>query len=211
MLRRRPDSAQAHFTMAYVLRYGGVLEEAMQECDTALHLDPGNYQLRSCSVVFANSGNLERAQIFVNLDAGSDWSNNMTASLLMRGGKRDEAREFVQRLPDTPFYARNFVEGCVQGRSGPEFDRIAQEAESRMSGIPDSEPGFYRGMEMVFCNQSQIGWRMIGEAISKNYCGYGALQNDPFLAKSRQTREFERLLSEAKLCRDKFLAARNQN
>jgi eukaryotic-like serine/threonine-protein kinase len=211
MLRRRPDSAEAHFTMAYVLRYGGLLEEAMQECDAAFHLDPGNYQLRSCSVTFASSGNLERARTFMNLDAGSDWSNNAGVSLLMREGKLDQAREFAQRLPDTPFYARNFLDSCLQGRSGPEFDRISREAESRLSGIPDSEPGFYRGMEMVFCNQPQIGWRMIGDAISKGYCGYETLRNDSFLAKSRQTPEFGRVLSEAKLCHDRFLAARNQN
>jgi hypothetical protein len=154
---------------------------------------------------------MERARTFLNLDAGSDWSNSLAATLLMREGKLDQAREFVQRLPDTPFYARNFVDSCLQSRSGHEFDRISREAESRLSGIPDSEPGFYRGMEMVFCNQSEIGWRMIEDAISRNYCGYEALRNDPFLAKSRDTPEFGRLLSKAKLCRDKFLSVRNQN
>ena len=36
-----PKMAAAHFAMAYVLRYGGALEESAHECDTALSLDRG--------------------------------------------------------------------------------------------------------------------------------------------------------------------------
>jgi tetratricopeptide (TPR) repeat protein len=35
-LRRPPDSAHAHFTLAYVLRYAGLLTESAQQCDVAL-------------------------------------------------------------------------------------------------------------------------------------------------------------------------------
>ena len=211
MLRRRPDSSQSHFTLAYVLRYAGLLQEASQECDAALRLDPDNYQLRSCGVTFASAGNMERARTFANLDAGSDWSNSLTSTLLMREGQLDQARELVERLPDTPFYARSFMESCLQRRYGPEFDRISQEVESSMSSIPDSEPRFHRGMVMVFCNQPQIGWRMIREAIHHNYCGYEQLLHDGFVAKAKQTPEYLQALSDAKACQDRFLAWRKQN
>jgi hypothetical protein len=52
---------------------------------------------------------------------------------------------------------------------------------------------------------------MIEGAIQKNYCAFEALQNDPLLAKSRQTAEFRKLLSEATVCQDRFLSERNQN
>ncbi len=52
LVKRRPQSAFAHFVLGYVLRYAGLLEDAARECDTALTLDRGNYQFRSCSVVF---------------------------------------------------------------------------------------------------------------------------------------------------------------
>jgi eukaryotic-like serine/threonine-protein kinase len=210
-LRRRPDSALAHFTLAYVLRYAGLLTEATQECDVALRLDPGNYQLRSCMVPFMLLGKTERARTFVNLDAGSDWGNYITATLLMREGKLAEAREAVQRLSDNPFYVRNFLEACLQHSSGSEFDRLSREMESTLSAIPDPEPRYYRGALLVFCNQPQIGWRMIEGAIQKNYCVFEALQSDPLLAKSRQTPEFRRSLSEAKACQDRFLSERKQN
>jgi hypothetical protein len=210
-LRRRPDSAHAHFTLAYVLRYAGLLGEATQECDVALRLDPGNYQLRSCAVAFMELGNTERARAFVNLDLGSDWGNYMTATMFMREGKLAEAREAVRRLSDNPFYERNFLGACLQRSSGSEFDRLSQEVESTLSAIPDPEPRYYRGALLVFCNQPQIGWRMIEGAIQKNYCVFEALQSDALLAKSRQTPEFRRSLSEAKVCRDRFLSERKRN
>jgi eukaryotic-like serine/threonine-protein kinase len=211
MLRLRPDSSEAHFTLSYVLRYAGLLHEAMQECDTALGLDPQNFVLRSCAVPFAGVGNLERARVFMNLDAGSDWSNSMTVAVLLREGKFDQARAALERLPDTPFYARSFLEACAEGKSGPEYDRLALQTEAGISAIRDSEPRFYRGMMMVFCNEPQIGWRMISEAIQHNHCGYENLQFDEFFAKSRQTSEYRHALSEAKACQDKFLSERKEN
>jgi len=211
LLRRRPDSSQAHFTLAYVLRYAGLLQEATQECDAALRLDPENYQLRSCAAPFVSAGDLERARTFANLDAGSDYSNMMLSTFLMREGKLDQALQLAHRLPETPFYARSFEQSCLEGRSGPEYDRISREAEAIMSSIPDFEPRFYRGMMMVFCKQPQIAWRMIGDAIHHNYCGYQHLLHDAFFDKVRQTPEYRQALSDAKACQDRFLAWRKQN
>ena len=49
LVKKRPESAQAHFALAYVLRYVGLLDKSAQECETALALDRGNYYFRSCA------------------------------------------------------------------------------------------------------------------------------------------------------------------
>jgi eukaryotic-like serine/threonine-protein kinase len=64
MVERHPKSGMAHFTLSYVLRYGGVLEEARNECDTAIRLDPGNYQLRSCSSLYLGPEIPDRGKVF---------------------------------------------------------------------------------------------------------------------------------------------------
>src|SRR6202040_2371936 len=69
LVKRRPESAQAHFTMGYVFRYAGMLEQSTAECDTALALDPGNYAFRSCAWAFMELGKTERAADYVRLDA----------------------------------------------------------------------------------------------------------------------------------------------
>src|SRR5437660_4252369 len=211
LIAKRQDSAYAHFTSAYVLRYAGLLEESTHECDTALRLDPGNYQFRSCAMALLQLGQTERARDCVKLDAGSDWGNYVMAALLMREGKLSEARQAVLRLSDNSFYERTLLEACLQGDSGSKLDRFAHEVESTLAEVPDPEPRYFRGSLLVFCKQTEIGLHLIESAIQRNYCVYEALERDPLLAKARQTPEFGRLLSEAKACQDKFLSERQRN
>ena len=204
-LQQRPDSGHAHYTLSYVLRYAGLFEEAGRECDAALRLDPGNYQFRSCALTFMSLGKTKRARIFANLDAGSDFGNFMIATILMREGKRDEAQAVAQRLSDNPFYLKDFVEACLQGKSGHEYDRLSLALETSLAGVPDPEPRFARGVTAVFCRQPEIGWPMMEDAIQNNYCGYEALLNDPLLAAVRETPEYRKALADAKACEDRFV------
>jgi len=64
LVERHPENALAHFALAYVLRYGGAMEESAHECDTALSLDPGNYQFRSCAFTFDQLGKYNGQWIF---------------------------------------------------------------------------------------------------------------------------------------------------
>ena len=75
LVEGRPDSAKAHFALAYVLRYGGMLEAARRHCELALDLDPHDPQLRSCAFSYMAAGDLGRAPRFIELDSGSYWAN----------------------------------------------------------------------------------------------------------------------------------------
>ena len=75
LLKRRPDSADAHFAMAYLLRYAGLLEESILECETARRIDPKNNRLwRSCAINFLQLGRYDRAWDYINADPGSVWA-----------------------------------------------------------------------------------------------------------------------------------------
>ena len=74
LVRRRPESADAHFALSYVLRYAGMLEQSGKECNEARQLDPGNFAFRSCAWSFVEMGKTDRAMDFVHLDAGSEWA-----------------------------------------------------------------------------------------------------------------------------------------
>ena len=137
LVKRRPESAQAHFTLGYVLRYAGMLEESVRECDTALALDPGNYQFRSCAWAFMELGRFDRAMNFVQLDAGSEWFASVMPSLLLREGRVAEAREAVKHMPAAPYH-RDLLMACLQAPTS-ELDRMAREAETSQPSDLDSE------------------------------------------------------------------------
>src|SRR5262249_55744418 len=65
LVHNRPENGQAHFALAYVLRYTGLLEESGHECDRALRLDPGYYGYRSCAMTYLMMGKIDRAQDFI--------------------------------------------------------------------------------------------------------------------------------------------------
>ena len=123
LVRQHPESAPAHFTFAYVLRYAGMLEESARECDAALALDPGNYQFRSCAWSFMQLGRSARARDFIRLDAGSEWSRYVMPSLLLREGKMEEARKAVKQMPDGPRYGRDLLEACLDPKAEPRAGR----------------------------------------------------------------------------------------
>jgi eukaryotic-like serine/threonine-protein kinase len=200
LVRRRPDNAQARFTLAYVLRYAGMLEESAQECDAALSIDPGSYLLRSCALAFLQLGRTQRALDYEQLDAGSEYAGIVSIHRLLREGKLEEVKKTIKRLPLNVSVDRELLEACLQPNAGARLDRIASQTEPAVFADPDPENWYLEGAIMTFCGKKEIAFRMLGRAIQHNYCAYSALQSDPLLAKLREVPEFTRLLSAAKQC-----------
>jgi len=211
LVNRRADSASAHFALSYVLRYAGLLDEAAGECDTALKMDPGNYQFRSCSWVFMQRGASQRALEFVRLDAGTEWAARQEAYILLGQAKLAEARQTIRRTSDVPLMGRDLIQACLDPKQTSQLDRAAQRIETAALAGTDPEPRYWVGTMLAFCGQRDAALRLLRSAIEHNYCAYAALQSDPLLVKLRGTSEFSELLSTAKQCQNRFLAERDQS
>jgi len=209
LVKRRPESAYAHFTMGYVYRYAGMLEQSTGECSTALALDPGNYSFRSCAWAFMELGKTERAADFVRLDAGSEWAVYVTPSILLRQGKIAEAREAVKRMPTTPRYHRDLLEACLQLRPAADLDRMAQEAETSLPTEPDPETWYYQGALFAYCGKKQAALHLLQSAVGQNYCAHSNLLSDPLLAKLRTDAAFDKVLTAAGICQEAVRASGN--
>jgi len=199
MVKRRPESAQAHYTLGYVLRYAGMLEEATRECDAALALDRDNYLFRSCAWPFMELSQTKRALEFVRLDAGSEWANYVMPSLLLREGKVAEARDALKRMSATPHYHRDLLQACLVGPAS-ELDRIAHEDETGQPTDPDPELSYYQGSILAYCGKKEAALHMLQNAVEANYCAYSNLLSDPLLAKLRGSAEFDKVLTAAHEC-----------
>jgi serine/threonine protein kinase/Tfp pilus assembly protein PilF len=207
LVKRRPDSPQAHFTMGFVYRYAGMLEQSTSECDTALALDPGNYTLRSCAWAFMELGKTDRAEDYVRLDAGSEWASYVQPSILLREGKVQEAREAVKRMPIAPRYHRELLEACLGLRPASELDRIAHEDETSLPTDADPETWYYQGAILAYCGKKEAALHMLESAVGQNYCAYSNLLSDPLLAKLRTDTAFDKVLTEAGTCQEAVRAA----
>jgi TolB-like protein/Tfp pilus assembly protein PilF len=203
LVQRRPGSAQAHFTLAYVLRYAGMLEESAHECDRALQLDPGNRGFRSCTWTFAAMGQTDRAWDYARLDEGSEWSSYVAPSILLRAGKIDEARAAVKKMTANPTWHRDLLEACLT--PGSDVRKVAEQTEKSVIAEPDPEPWYHQATIIAYCGQKDIALRLLSRSVEQNYCGYSALLMDPLLAKLRSDGQFNRVLTAADDCQKSLL------
>ncbi len=208
LVRRRPDSAEAHFTLAYVLRYTGLLDEATRECDTALAIDPVNYKFRSCAFAFFEMGKGKRALDYLTLDPDSEWSNSLTASVLLREKKVDEAKKAAAKVAPKPPWLGSLLQDCLKPVPQKQFDAEVQATSATMLAERDPEMKYYQGAIMAYCHQDDVAFALLKSAISENYCSATALDSDPLLSGLRDKPAFAEIKSAAEKCRDNFLAAR---
>jgi serine/threonine protein kinase/tetratricopeptide (TPR) repeat protein len=210
MVERRPQSGFAHFTLSYVLRYASLSKEAAEECNTAMRLDPGNYQFRSCASVFFSTGQFDRARDFLKLDAGSEWSNNVEVLLLLREGKRNEAFDRLRQLPDSAFFHTRALEACYSTPRPPGAEQLFERAQKELFAYRDPEPKYGQAGSFNYCLGNDFTARLLKSAIDGGFCAYEYLQRDTAMAEFRKSPEYPAVLDKAKQCRDRFLAERDR-
>jgi tetratricopeptide (TPR) repeat protein len=208
LLRRRPDSADAHFCLAYVMRYAGLLEESCAECDVARRLDPKNSRLwRSCAVSFYQLDRYDRAWEYVQAEGSSVWARNTTWTLLMRQGKHAEARQVARELGAD--LNSQLVLACLEQRPRVEMNALAGAEAAGVMATRDSELKYFAAANLADCGHPALALRLLRRAVEQNYCAYPTMEKDPLLASVRGTAEFAEIRKMGADCQKRFLAHRD--
>ncbi|HYD16837.1 MAG TPA: protein kinase [Candidatus Nanoarchaeia archaeon] len=200
LLKARPDNLQAHFTMSYVLRYAGLLQEAAQHCDRALAIDPGNYAIRSCAFTFAFQGRTRRAMDFVALDAGSSWALNVTPWILLRGDNGRSLRDAAARMSGESPWFGNLLQACLDNNRQDLFSGMVTDAEPILLALRDPEFRYLQGSVLAYCGQRGLALRLLKSAVDSHYCATQNLERDPLLDNLRDMPDFDRLKVKSRVC-----------
>jgi serine/threonine protein kinase/TolB-like protein len=200
LVRRRPQSADAHFALSYVLRYAGMLEQSTEECKAARQLDPGNFAFRSCAWSFLEMGKTDQAMDFVHLDPGSEWANWVTPYIYLAEGNVGEARAAAKNMAKASFYHRDLMEACTAAQRPPDLEKVVRENEASVASEPDAEAWYHVGALMAYCGQNEPALRLLKAAVQQNYCAYSALLDDPLLKNLRKETAFNEVLTAASNC-----------
>ena len=200
LVKRRPQSAEAHFALSYVLRYAGMQEQAMKECNTARSLDPGAFNFRSCAWAFMELGQTDRAMDFVRMDAGSEWAAWATPYVYLTAGNLGQAREAAKSVPRAPFYHRDLMVACTSSPRPADMETIVRDAEASVMTEPDPEAWYRVGALMAYCGQKDAALRLLKAAVQQNYCAYSALLEDPLLKGLRKEPAFNQVLTAGSEC-----------
>ncbi len=145
LVRRRPQNADAHFALSFVLRYAGMLDQATQECNAARQLDPGNFAFRTCAWAFEEMGKNDRAMDFIHLDAGSEWAAWATPYVNLAEGNVAEARANAKLMGKASTYHRDLMEACTATQRPADMAKIVRESGIVSSGGVRSRSVVSRG------------------------------------------------------------------
>jgi DNA-binding winged helix-turn-helix (wHTH) protein/TolB-like protein len=205
LLRRRPDNANNHHVLSYVLRYGGSLEEAGRECDTVVLL-ASKVVWGSCSSTFMELGNYQRAKDFIRKDLSSEWSKAHAVEVLLREGKTQEAIKVgPPQIPHWDSY--KMLLACARHEPDSQIKSLAAGVEID----DDPEVNYFFAGHLAYCGQTNESLRLLKLAIDGNYCSYPAMDLDPFFAKMRTVPEFAKVRAAGIACHENFVANREQD
>src|SRR5713101_1104959 len=207
LVRRRPDNAEAHFTLGYVLRYAGMLQDSANQCDTALSLDPANFRWRSCAFGFLQGGDYQRAMDYLRLDLGSEYYKAFSLDILVRADKERETLQIGQPNIANSSARYALLLACAGHRSLPLIAGLARSVHID----DDPEENYFSAADLAYCGQTEAALQMLRRAIEGNYCSYPAMDSDPLFASIRRKPEFGKVRSTAINCQKKFLAERGQS
>ena len=205
LVRRRPDSADAHHILGAVFRYAGLLEDSSRECELAFRLDPYTQTagLRSCAIVFSLRGKYDRAKDYLNLDPNSDFHKAILLTTLLREGRTREALQVgTPKIPQWQSY--DMLPICEQNRSTSGLHAAA----ANLHVSQDPEANYLAAANLAYCGLTDQAMPLLKRAVERNYCSYPARDSDPFLASLRMLPQFAVIRKAGLACQQNFIAVR---
>jgi tetratricopeptide (TPR) repeat protein len=197
-------SAQTHFALAFVYRFGGLLDEAQRHCELALDRDPNDPRLRSCAYAYLYAGKLGRVMDFLMLDEGSYFVQWGTVLYQLRRNDRDAALHVTRQAADEP--TRRLMEPCLEGTRGAALDGAVAEFVTYWQRNFDFEAPYAVAPILLYCERPQEALRFLERAVDGGFCSFPAFDLDPIWASLRDDPEFQRIRSKGIACHERFRA-----
>jgi DNA-binding winged helix-turn-helix (wHTH) protein/tetratricopeptide (TPR) repeat protein len=194
---------ETHFTLGYVYRYGGMLEESQRHCELALDRDPLDPRTRSCGYAYLYAGELPRVMDFFKLDEGTyfvEW-----ATVLYQLRRKDDAAALPIVLRAADEAIKRLMQPCLQGARGAALDAaIVADYVTHWERSEDPETQYALAAPLAYCGRPREALRFLERGVDTGYCSFPALDLDPIWKELRGDPEFQRIRLEAMACHERF-------
>jgi TolB-like protein len=204
LVRRRPQTARAHFALSYVLRRAGILDESMRECEIARAADPHARTLRSCGYAFEHSGQPDLAIEYFRLDAGSSFAKLGEAGALLWRKRLGEAATTYAAAGDSRAAQLVSRKGTPQER-----DRLAAQYEADALAEYDGETRHENAEILASAGYGEAAVRLLRKSVEENYLCYPSMDRNPSFEAIRKNSDFAAIRAEAIRKQKDFVAKRD--
>lgn len=205
LLEHFGPGAETHFTLSYVYRFGGMLEESQRHCELARERDPQDPRLRSCGYAWLYDGKFDRVLDYFELDAGAYFVQWATVLYHLR--RRDDAAALAvtRQAADDP--TRRLMEPCLQGVRGADLDKPAADFFDNWYRRGDPETGYALGAMLVYCGRARQALPLLEWGVDGRFCSAPLFDRDPVWTTVRHDPEFQRIRAKAVACHAEFRRA----
>lgn len=200
MLEINPNYAGAHFSLGYIYRYAGMLEQSIKAMELALTIDPGNRHFRSLGVTYFNSGQFEKAWQAFDIDKNSAFSLGWQGKVQGRLGKNKQAIALFERVsamePGGFWDLVATAEKAIienQRQTG-----LQAMLKLEQSNVFDAEPLYYWAANYAMLGDIQSSLRLLKMAVDGGYFNYPFMLSDSFLDPIRAEPDFKTILESAR-------------
>lgn len=197
--------ADTYFSLSYIYRYGGLLDDAQHHCELALTRDPQDPGLRSCAYAYLYAGKLGRVMDYIKLDEGSYFSHWGTVLYYLRLDDRAAALHATRLAETEP--TRGLMEPCLAGVQGTALDQPVAEFMRHWQKSEDPETPYAVAPMLVYCGRVPEALRFLERSVDLGFCAYPAVDLDPIWTKLRGDPEFLRIRAKARSCNEAFRRA----
>ncbi len=203
-----PRVANGYFSLSYLYRYAGLLDESARELERALLLDSGNPGFRSGAASYFYQADLERAERFFALDPDSRFVLMNRPIALAIAGELTQLRALVEertrtRGPVETPYPRAML-AMLRGDTD-EARRLMREAASGRRS-PDPESLYHVGASAAWVGLVDEPLDLLRSAVEGGFYCYPLFEIDKRLDGLRGRPEFQRILDRARSRMEAFKA-----
>lgn len=200
MLDINPHNAQAHYSLGYIYRYSGMLNESVLEMEKAVAIDPNNSMFRSLGVTYMNLGEYEKAFNALDIDKGSTYSLGWQGIILFRQNNPEQAVEYFIRViamePEKLWGLvatanKAFIEGNIN-------KGVIAMRKLEQANLTDAEPWYYWASFYALLGDRAGCIRALQRAVDGGYFNYPFMLSDFYLDPVRDDAEFQIILERAK-------------
>jgi DNA-binding winged helix-turn-helix (wHTH) protein/tetratricopeptide (TPR) repeat protein len=193
---------ETHFTLSYVYRFGGFLEDAHRHCELAFDRDPQDPRLRSCANAYMYAGKFARVMDFLKLDEGAYFTQWATVLYHLRRDEPEAALHVTRQAAVEP--TRGLMEPCLEGVRGAALDGPVAEFIRHWERSGDPETAYALGPMLAYCGRTQDALRFLERAGDMGFCAFPTVDQDPAWAKLRDDPEFQRIRSKGMACHQRL-------
>ena len=201
MLDINPNNADNHFSLGYIYRYAGMLNESIQEMEKAVAIDPNNPRFRSLGITYINVGEYEKAFDAFEIDKGSTYAIGWQGTVLFRQGNQEQAMQYFDRViakePEGLWglYA-TVIKALIQGNTK---EGLYATQKLEQAKFEDAETWYYATVGFYALLGDRDGCiRTLRRAVDGGYFNYPFMLTDFYLDSMRDDPEFQEILAIAK-------------